>query len=263
MPETRDWASCSKDLIKTSCRAEETRREGRGRDSPGQDGALGKPVFRANLAPRAAVPPVLFSWQRGEGAAPTSQLIFIPNTPPDTSESVAEILAQTWVPDFQSQIPPSSFAPLWEDVCGVDGVMGQSGLGGGGQSHFLCSLEPLTQTLSLKGNRAREIGEVAREERFLKRNLTKLRAACDCRVKTTLLGMLTGLWAPPGHSPCLYWALRPWLAGRISTLISLGKSGMWPLLPILPLLLPSPGACVHILSTPRAEGGLTDVKRLV
>lgn len=70
-------------------------------------GALGKPVFRANLAPRAAVPPVLFSWQCGEGAALTSPLIFIPNTPPDTSELVAEILAQTWVPDFLSQMPPS------------------------------------------------------------------------------------------------------------------------------------------------------------
>ena len=76
-------------------------------------GALGKPVFRANLAPRAAVPPVLFSWQCGEGAALTPPLIFIPNIPPDTSESVAETLAQTWVPDFQSQIPPSSLAPLW------------------------------------------------------------------------------------------------------------------------------------------------------
>lgn len=139
------------------------------------------------------MPLVLFSWQCGEGAALTSPLIFIPNKPPATSESVAEILAQTWVPDFQSQIPPSSFAPLWEDVCGVDGVMGQSGLGGGEQSHFLCSPRPLTQTLSLRGNQAREIGEVAREERFLKRNLTKLQAACDCRVKTALLGALTGL----------------------------------------------------------------------
>ena len=56
LPETRDWASRSKDLIKTSCRAEETRREGRGRDSPGQDGALGKPVFRANGTKSSCAP---------------------------------------------------------------------------------------------------------------------------------------------------------------------------------------------------------------
>ena len=57
LPETRDWASRSKDLIKTSCRVKETRREGRGRDSPGWDGRSREACLQGKLGTKSGCAP--------------------------------------------------------------------------------------------------------------------------------------------------------------------------------------------------------------